>query len=192
MPANEARLYLRASSVLKPVFRNMIWVLATGCVVLWLTHWGLSSDHGKFYLKIAVFPFLTLCFAIYGTFLVAARAALGYPRYELIYPIHCQYSQFACWLNGIQVEVREKHLLDQHRPCVFVGNHQTYLDGYLTWVVFPKQTVSVVKDSLKRWPLVGVLLALAGTIFVKRGSKYAIEALRTAAIEMHHKKVSLR
>jgi 1-acyl-sn-glycerol-3-phosphate acyltransferase len=47
-----------------------------------------------------------------------------------------------------------------------VSNHLGYLDGIVLGSLFP--VIFVTKRQVKRWPVIGQLLALLGTIFVDR------------------------
>jgi 1-acyl-sn-glycerol-3-phosphate acyltransferase len=53
-----------------------------------------------------------------------------------------------------------------------VSNHLGYLDGIVLGSLFP--VIFVTKRQVKRWPVIGQLLALLGTIFVDRENKQDI------------------
>jgi 1-acyl-sn-glycerol-3-phosphate acyltransferase len=52
------------------------------------------------------------------------------------------------------------------KPFLLVSNHQSYLDIVIIASVFP--TLFVAKTEVSRWPLLGWLSRLGGTIFVNR------------------------
>jgi 1-acyl-sn-glycerol-3-phosphate acyltransferase len=54
-------------------------------------------------------------------------------------------------------------------PCLFVGNHMSYLDIPLLWALTECNFVS--KEEVKYWPIIGMAAMVTGTIFVKRESK---------------------
>ncbi len=54
-------------------------------------------------------------------------------------------------------------------PCIFVGNHISYLDIATLMTAAP--AVFVAKNEIKKWPLFGNAAKVSGTMFVKRGSK---------------------
>lgn len=62
------------------------------------------------------------------------------------------------------------------RASLLVANHLGYLDIVLLAACLP--TVFVAKRDVRRWPLIGSLAALAGTIFVDRDAPR--DALRAA------------
>ncbi len=53
-------------------------------------------------------------------------------------------------------------------PCLFLGNHMSYLDIPLLFTLMP--AVFVAKKEVQDWPLFGRCATAAGTIFVDRGS----------------------
>jgi 1-acyl-sn-glycerol-3-phosphate acyltransferase len=65
---------------------------------------------------------------------------------------------------------------------LWVANHVSWLDVFVINAVFPARFVA--KSEVRRWPLVGVLSALAGTMFVERASlrslKLTVAALAVA------------
>lgn len=82
---------------------------------------------------------------------------------------------------GIQLAVKgEKHLWS-HRPAVFILNHQSNADFLIAAKLIRKGARGVAKKELQKMPIVGQMLAAAGTIFVDRADKdKAIEAMRPA------------
>lgn len=52
---------------------------------------------------------------------------------------------------------------------MLIANHISWLDIFAVLSVVP--SVFVAKDEIRRWPVVGRLVALSGTLFIQRGSK---------------------
>lgn len=52
--------------------------------------------------------------------------------------------------------------------CLFVSNHQTYLDILVLAANFPIRFVA--KKEVADWPIIGLMATLAGTIFIDRNS----------------------
>ena len=52
---------------------------------------------------------------------------------------------------------------------LLVSNHQSYLDILIIASLFPAQFVA--KQEVRRWPVLGLLAILGGTIFLDRRSK---------------------
>lgn len=89
------------------------------------------------------------------------------------------------WLNvmptrlGLRITVQgEPH----PGPCLYVGNHITYIDPIA--VLMQAEANVVAKAEISGWPLVGIGAAITGTIFVKREEKNsrqeAAQAIRDA------------
>jgi 1-acyl-sn-glycerol-3-phosphate acyltransferase len=62
---------------------------------------------------------------------------------------------------------------------LWVANHVSWIDIFVINAVHPSRFVA--KSEVRRWPLIGVLSAAAGTMFIKRGStrelRLAVETL---------------
>jgi lyso-ornithine lipid O-acyltransferase len=61
--------------------------------------------------------------------------------------------------QGLNPEYRKSHYL-------LVGNHQSYLDIAIIASVFP--AIFVAKREVSKWPIIGLLAKLGGTIFINR------------------------
>jgi 1-acyl-sn-glycerol-3-phosphate acyltransferase len=76
---------------------------------------------------------------------------------------------------GLRVETRGRPPAE---PALLVANHLGYLDVVLLASCLP--TVFVAKRDVRRWPVIGGLAALAGTIFVDRDTpRDALRASRS-------------
>jgi len=60
------------------------------------------------------------------------------------------------------------NLPDKSRPCVFVSNHASYLDGYVLTAVLNRPFSFIAKAELKARTVVHLLLKRIGTLFVER------------------------
>lgn len=82
--------------------------------------------------------------------------------------------------------------LNDTRPAVIIGNHQTELDVLMLACVFPKWCSVTAKKSLKNWPFLGWFMALSGTVFIDRAnSSSARNAMSGAAKEIKGAKQSV-
>ncbi|HEU5248786.1 MAG TPA: lysophospholipid acyltransferase family protein [Thermoanaerobaculia bacterium] len=72
------------------------------------------------------------------------------------------------WLMGWRIEVANRDRLDSARPCVFVGNHQSFLDVVTFGSIFPKRTVSAGKREIGRIPIFGWFYRLSGNLVIDR------------------------
>ncbi len=71
-------------------------------------------------------------------------------------------------LLGIDVEVRGRDLLDRRRPCVFMSNHLSFLDGPLLVTVIDRPVRAIVKRFVFRIPVLGPGMRFAGYVPVDR------------------------
>ncbi len=72
-------------------------------------------------------------------------------------------------LGDMRVHAEVKGEAPSTEPCIFVGNHMSYLDILLLYSIVPANFVA--KSEILKWPIIGKAAALGGTIFVKRNSK---------------------
>jgi 1-acyl-sn-glycerol-3-phosphate acyltransferase len=75
---------------------------------------------------------------------------------------------------GVTVEAAGEPVL---ASALLVANHISWVDVFVINACFPSRFVA--KSEVRRWPLIGPLSALAGTVFVARGS--APDLKRTVA-----------
>jgi len=72
---------------------------------------------------------------------------------------------------GFRVRVRGPRPEPGDRPIYLVANHQTYLDIVLLASIWPVTFVS--RHDAARWPVLGPLIRMVGTVFVDRTSAMA-------------------
>jgi 1-acyl-sn-glycerol-3-phosphate acyltransferase len=72
-------------------------------------------------------------------------------------------------LKELKVKAEHSGIEPINEPCIFVGNHMSYLDIMVLSSLHPVQFVA--KAELQKWPVVGKAAAAGGTIFVKRDSR---------------------
>ena len=58
---------------------------------------------------------------------------------------------------------------------VIISNHLSYVDGLVLGSIFP--AVFVSKREVKKWPIIGLWVALCGTIFIDRQKKNQVQSL---------------
>ncbi|MEM9212262.1 MAG: lysophospholipid acyltransferase family protein [Pseudomonadota bacterium] len=69
---------------------------------------------------------------------------------------------------GLKLEIDG---IDNVRPGAVVANHSSWLDIFVLYAATPGQFVA--KSEVKRWPGIGVLGRLFGTIFIERDRRQA-------------------
>ena len=95
-------------------------------------------------------------------------------------------------LEHFNIDLQIKGIpLDSDEPCIFVGNHISYLDILVLTASFPRLSF-VSKQEVHRWPIIGMAAEKAQTIFVKRDSARSRgEALTKISESLIHKKQKL-
>jgi len=76
----------------------------------------------------------------------------------------------------------EEHLWS-HRPAVFIFNHQSAMDMLISAKLLREDIVGVAKEEIKKQPLVGPVLRLAGTVFIDRSNIRDPRAALQPAVE---------
>lgn len=75
------------------------------------------------------------------------------------------------WLCGVQVQRSGEPLLEG--PVLWVVNHVSWLDIFA--VNTARAVVFIAKSEIRRWPLLGKLAQGAGSIFIERASRHAVQ-----------------
>lgn len=80
------------------------------------------------------------------------------------------------------IEGDGREVLENTRPAVIVGNHQTELDILMLGTLFPIGCSVTAKKSLARTPVLGWFMLLSGTVFIDRADRaQAMKAFEGAA-----------
>jgi 1-acyl-sn-glycerol-3-phosphate acyltransferase len=95
-------------------------------------------------------------------------------------------------LLGIEIDLRNKEILDPARPCVFISNHQDNLDIFPGGYTLPQNTVTIGKRSIIFMPFFGQFFWLSGNILIDRkNKKRAFETMDVAANAIREKNLSV-
>lgn len=83
--------------------------------------------------------------------------------------LQSHWSRVMLRLLGFELDVVQ----DGDRPrvgaAVVAANHLSHIDILVVSAVFPSRFIA--KSEIRRWPLIGPVAALAGTLFIKRGDR---------------------
>ncbi len=71
------------------------------------------------------------------------------------------------FLSGTSIDFISKHRLPDEQ-CVVVANHSSYLDGIILKAILPAKFTFLIKAEMSEVPLIGLMLKLIGSEFVKR------------------------
>jgi putative phosphoserine phosphatase/1-acylglycerol-3-phosphate O-acyltransferase len=89
-------------------------------------------------------------------------------------------SDLALGFAGVHLDVSGADHLWEHRPAVFLFNHQSYADPLLLMALLRRDVTAVGKRELTANPLVRAVGALADAVFIDRTHHAeAVEALKT-------------
>ncbi len=102
---------------------------------------------------------------------------------------------FGSWMRpllGIDLRVLDEHNLDDHRPCVFVGNHQSMLDVAIYARCFKRGSVVIAKKEVGSVPFFGWIYRRSGNLLIDRShTASAVGQLKAAEAEMIRRKAAI-
>jgi 1-acyl-sn-glycerol-3-phosphate acyltransferase len=95
-------------------------------------------------------------------------------------------------LMGWKIDVANRERLDSERPCVFVANHQSFLDVVTFGSIFPPRTVSAGKREIGMIPIFGWFYRLSGNLVIDRDHpRGALVSLESAAETIRKENLSV-
>jgi len=83
--------------------------------------------------------------------------------------------------SGLRLTIENASILQQHRPAVFVFNHQSGIDPIILCRLLRRDVIGIAKIELKSHPVIGPLLAFGDTIFIDRQDKSSKRKLMDSA-----------
>jgi 1-acyl-sn-glycerol-3-phosphate acyltransferase len=93
---------------------------------------------------------------------------------------------------GWRVRVENAEQLTANRPCVFVANHQSFLDVILFGTIVPPATVAAGKKEIAAIPFFGWFFRASGNILLDRGNRpQTTVALHRAADVIRRDRISV-
>ncbi len=106
---------------------------------------------------------------------------LGHPRRDAII---ARWSRLLMRATGVRIVERAHEraapLSSLHGPAMLAANHVAWLDIFVIHALRP--SAFIAKADIARWPLLGLLVARAGTLFLERGRRHAVrDALHRVA-----------
>lgn len=133
-----------------------------------------------------------ICIWIIITTVIGIIACILRPFNPKNIRVTTQLLQYGRYILGITIELRNKHIMDENRPCVFISNHQDNLDIFAGAMALPKRTVSIGKRDILLIPFFGLYYWLSGNILINRGNKRkAFETMDVAANTIKNKNISV-
>lgn len=105
---------------------------------------------------------------------------MGMGREAGYYPAKV-WSRVMCWLAWVRVTVRGCGNIDKSTSYVFVANHQGAYDIFTIYGWLGHNFRWMMKQSLRKIPLVGLACEKAGQVFVDNSSPSRVKATMTRA-----------
>lgn len=97
---------------------------------------------------------------------------------RFLHTIQSIWARLFCYLLFIPVTIEGKENLQPEQSYVFVSNHQSMVDVFVIYGWLPSVFKWLMKQELRKIPLVGLACLAAGHIFVNRkNTKSALESL---------------
>ena len=118
----------------------------------------------KFYSIFIATPIFLIVTIIIGL-LVSVTALCGLRALPHRY-IPMWWGRIACWLYLLPVHVEGRERLDPRQSYIFVANHQGYLDILLMYGFLGHSFKWMMKEYLKKMPVVGQACIISRQIFV--------------------------
>ena len=125
-------------------------------------------------MRFLLFPFRAV--------LVVTWVLAGLLSVTLIYPfvsrgiksgMNLHWSRVLMALCGVAMKVQGSPV--RQGAVLWVANHVSWVDIFVLNSVRP--TAFIAKSEIRRWPLIGWLVAGAGTVFIERGRRHAVRAV---------------
>ncbi len=125
-------------------------------------------------MQLVLFPF--------RLFVVVVWVLLGLLAVTVLFPIVSQsvrgamihrWSRVLMAVCGVRIRITG---YEPHQGAVlWVANHVSWVDIFVLNAVRP--TAFIAKSDIRSWPVIGWLVAGAGTVFIERGKRHAIRAV---------------
>ena len=117
-----------------------------------------------------------------GFFIVAVTSAVYFVLCVLLIPFRATRVRLgnvaswimgrgACWAVGTRLRFVNKEGLDPRRPAIYVANHTSGLDTFISIGIAPLGTAGIVKKEVRRVPVFGQAYWLSGHLMIQRADR---------------------
>ena len=120
-----------------------------------------------------IFVPLLIIATIWCTLTIIIGSTIGDNKFWGYYP-GVIWGRFVCVVALLRIKVNRKSVLDKRQSYIFVANHQGAFDIFLVYGYLGHNFKWLMKQSLKKMPLVGLASAKAGHVFVDQSSRKGI------------------
>lgn len=113
---------------------------------------------------------------------IAAAWSMIRPSSNIVMRLGKVWSRINLAAAGIRPTIHGLEYVEGNGPCLYLSNHRSAVDIWLSILVIPEPTRIVAKKQLFRIPVFGWALAASGFIPIDRSNRTrAIQSLRSAA-----------
>ncbi len=123
-------------------------------------------------LKLIILVLLFSGFLATAFFVSLGISLFRLPRWRIVGKLMRRFNRILRILLNVKIHLEGADRCLGTDGHFIVANHLGYLDGVVLGSLFP--VIFVTKRQVKRWPVIGQLLTLLGTIFVDRENKQDI------------------
>lgn len=86
-----------------------------------------------------------------------------------------RWSYYLLRFSGVKVAVQYCDEPSLQASVLMVANHVSWLDIFV--INSQRATAFVAKEEIRRWPVIGLLVSWAGTVFIDRSQRHAIKGV---------------
>ncbi|GAA6060109.1 hypothetical protein JCM10212_003517 [Sporobolomyces blumeae] len=145
----------------------------------------------RYYLRLSTFLVGLAANSAWGVVVSIAMSLVGRSM-DINWVVARSFWKSTAPLVGISFKVEGQEHLEENKPAVLVGNHQTMLDILYLGAVFPKGASIMAKKELQWTPLLGQFMTLSNAVFVNRSKRTdAVAVFAKVAQTMKKKALSL-
>ncbi|MDP2914038.1 MAG: lysophospholipid acyltransferase family protein [Candidatus Aminicenantes bacterium] len=110
---------------------------------------------------------------------------------EPLYDLGKAVMRLSRWILGLRLEVTGLEQVDPAKTYVFMGNHTSFIDGPLLFMLIPQHVRVILKKSIFKLPILGFGMKYVGFVPVDRKrAQRGKEAIEGAAGQMRERKYS--
>ena len=113
-------------------------------------------------------------------FLVPLQALARRRGWPIQHAVQTRFCRVVCAVIGVKVAARGA--LPSRAPRLVVANHVSWTDIIALASLYP--FVFLAKSEVARWPVLGLLARLQGTVFVKRGARQDVARVNDALADV--------
>ncbi|BHF72853.1 hypothetical protein SprV_0401592400 [Sparganum proliferum] len=141
----------------------------------------------RYYLSYTLYGIVMLV----GSVIYLVRFVFKGPSYSN----SCEFTAvFRCsrWCMGLQPRLYGLDTYDDKQQCIFIINHQSFIDVLSLCDLWKKPSSIIAKDTLRYYGPIGLIMHYSRVIFIKRNNhEKAIEVMRKTADLIKRDKINL-